>query len=523
MMLAESEFFQLEEEQDTIYLTITKKEYALSDFNSVLKDHPRVSVTSFPNLKNAFQEACGRRVSIGQHLPLIAHSISQDKMTASVKIMAAEPEFKELLPELPELVIEKLKNEGVQQGLLLDQIKNSLVPMKWVEAAKGVEPVHGEDAAVRYFELSERKPVIEETGKADFYNMNFVDEVEEGDWLGEKIPPTEGANGVNVLGEELKAKRGRDRKLQYDPKSVLVKEEAGKMVLRAAAKGIVSRKGGRISVADHLVIDGDVGIGTGNIEFDGSVTVKGTVQEGFSVVAGMDLAVLSEMGVRQVERIEALNGDLFIKGGVFGKGSIKAAKSIFVKHANECSLEAGEDLHIGFYSMGSNLTAKNVITEQQRGKIIGGRITAQGKVFANEIGNRIELKTHIQVEGFDRAALKEQYTHLLNEYKQAIQKMEEVQRHVEIYENFAPNLNGAQETQLSSLRSTHSRMLKELSAFEDQRQSLLKMLEVKGDGEISIFQKAYPETYIEIKHMKKRVENETKGTFYAVGRELKYE
>lgn len=523
MTLVRNEFFQLENENDTVYMNVFQAGYLLSDFNKVLAQYPRISITSFPNLKKGIEEANGQRINIGQYLPLITYTISKDKMTASVKILASDEEFQKLQSHLPNLVFQTLDEAGIREGLLIEAIQENLLPRKAIEIAKGIEPVNGIDADIRYYELSERKPVIEETGKANFYHMNFVDEVEKGDWIGEKTPPTEGTDGVNVVGELLKARKGKDKRLVYDAKSVVLIEENGKSILKAAAKGIVSKNAGKISVADHLLIEGDVGIATGNIEFDGSVTVQGTIQEGFSVVAGIDIAVMSELGVREVGRIESLNGDIFIKGGIFGKGVIKAAKNIFVKHANDCSLEAGEDLHIGFYAKGSQLTAKNVITEQTKGKIMGGHIIAQGKVFANEIGNKVEHKTVIQVEGFERNVLEEEYTELLKVYKNSIQTFEEIHRQTEIYENFAKNLNDSQLANMESLKFAYDIKLKEITALEEKRKALLKMLEIKGDGEISIFQKAYPETYIEIKNMKKKVDSITKGTFYASGRELKYE
>ncbi|MCD7034242.1 FapA family protein [Metabacillus sp. GX 13764] len=523
MILVKNEYFILENHSDSISLNVFKKGYSLADFNRVLAEFPRISITSFPNLKKGIEEAAGEAITIGRYLPLISCTISQDKMTASIKLLSSDGELDSLKKELPGMILETLQEAGVTEGLLMEVIDGEIPPLKSVAAAKGIEPLHGEDAAIRYFELSERKPVIEETGKANFYHMNFVDEVEKGDWLGEKLPPTAGRDGRNVLGEPLKARKGKDKRLIYDPKSVLLVEEGGKSLLKAAAKGIVSKKEGRISVADHLVIDGDVGIATGNIEFDGSVTVEGTVCEGFSVVAGFDVAVKSEFGVRQVGRIESLNGDIYLKGGVFGKGIIKAAKNIYVKHANECSLEAGGDIHIGFYAKSSDLTARNVITEKTNGKIMGGQITAQGKVFANEIGSKIEHKTIIQVEGFERGELEEQYNELLKEYKKAIGVFEEIHRQTEIYETFANQLNSSQKGQMDSLKMAYDLQMKEISALEARRKSMLQMLEIKGDGEISIFEKAYPETYIEIRNMKKKVNSITKGTFYAAGRELKYE
>ena len=42
---------------------------------------------------------------------------------------------------------------------------------------------------------------LREDGKADFYDMNFLDEVKKGDWLGEKIPLTNSIPGKTITGE----------------------------------------------------------------------------------------------------------------------------------------------------------------------------------------------------------------------------------------------------------------------------------------------------------------------------------
>lgn len=137
----------------------------------------------------------------------------------------------------------------------------------------------------------ERKPVIREDGKADYYDMNFIYEIEEGEWLGEKIHAQPGIPGMNVCGESIPAPWGSDLPLKYDHKSAFEVEEDGKTVLRSKISGVVEEHEGMVSVNHHLPIVGDVGIETGNIEFNGSVSIKGTVQPGFSVVANGDISI----------------------------------------------------------------------------------------------------------------------------------------------------------------------------------------------------------------------------------------
>ena len=54
--------------------------------------------------------------------------------------------------------------------------------------------------------------------------------------------------------------------------------------------------------------------------FEGNVTVKGTVIDGYSIFATHDISILSEFGVCNIDTIQSELGDVFIKGGIFGKG-----------------------------------------------------------------------------------------------------------------------------------------------------------------------------------------------------------
>ena len=53
---------------------------------------------------------------------------------------------------------------------------------------------------------------------------------------------------------------------------------------------------GIITVQKHLVIDGDVGLETGNLKFDGSIQVRGTVMPGYSIVSSGDISIESNEG-----------------------------------------------------------------------------------------------------------------------------------------------------------------------------------------------------------------------------------
>ena len=269
-MLTENEFFKLFLIDDNVMIHTKKTGFLLKSFDIITREHPRLKINSFPSLRKALSELDEDHI-IGIWLPLVEMAISSDKMDvqliANVTVNELDNNRDSILIEAEKLldsarIIYGRKNLSEQH----------IVPGVPIIAAKGTEPIKGADAIITYIERPERKPVIREDGLADYYEMNFVFPISEGDWLGEKILPQDGINGMDVFGNVINAPNGTDDILRYDRKSVFEESEAGKIVIRATHGGALEYKDGIVSVGQHLIIDGDVGPETGAINFDGSVS-----------------------------------------------------------------------------------------------------------------------------------------------------------------------------------------------------------------------------------------------------------
>lgn len=70
------------------------------------------------------------------------------------------------------------------------------------------------------YEIQEPQPKITEDGKVNHYELNLINKVERGGWLGERIDATPGEPGKSVFGEEIPAKPGKQLPLLYDRNSV---------------------------------------------------------------------------------------------------------------------------------------------------------------------------------------------------------------------------------------------------------------------------------------------------------------
>ena len=516
--------FMIEEENGSIYLTVKQKGCSFLQIHELIIQNPQY-VVDVKSVNDALTTSTGMQVRIGQKKPLIEWKIPSDKLSASIKLNCTNEYLKQNHSETVSHIINSLHEQNIIEGILVDVLQNELVVKEELVIAKGQEPVPGNDAIIKYYKRSERKPTIREDGKADFYDMNFLDEVKKGDWLGEKIPPTNSIPGRTITGEFAIVENGKNKKLQFDEKTVAAYKEEGKIVLRSLIDGVVEFHAGKIAVGNHLIIEGDVGVETGNIQFEGNVTVKGTVIDGFSVFATNDISILSEYGVSNIDTIQSELGDVFIKGGIFGKGKSKilAGRNIFVKHTNESILEAGENIHIGYYSLGSHLKAQNIMTDERQGKLIGGIIEARGKVRAGIIGNRMERKTIINVLGFNRQQLKEELHEILIHYKTKMEELVIIKEKLNVFDTFSEELNSVQQQQYERIKYESERITKDIFGYDEKRKALMEILDSKGDGEITIGQMAYPDTNLQIKHMKKKLMESTKGTFFADNNYLHFE
>ncbi|MGE5632746.1 MAG: DUF342 domain-containing protein [Caulobacteraceae bacterium] len=524
MEIYTNEYFTLIKEDSNLYISVYRPGYDMMDFNKLLLDMPTIQLHNFTNLKNALEEPSAMRVYIGNIKPRVEVILPCGEMEAKIKLNITAKEFAENKVDISSEIIMALNEAGITEGIE-DLLQKPISVQREITAARGVKPKDGKDAVIRYYEIQEKKPIVKEDGSVNHYELNLIDNVKKGDWLGEKIPPTEGKPGKTVTGKVLPARRGLDLGLKYDKKTIEECEEDGKVVLRALIDGAVKFEGDKIRIDNHLIIPGDVGYETGNIVFDGYVTVKGTIKDGFSVVAKNDISIQGDMGLGVIDKIISKEGSIYVKGGIFGKSVsvIEAKKSVFVKYCNECKITAGEDINVGFYALDSTLKGKNIILDTKYGKIIGGNIIAEIQVITGVIGNKSEKKTYISVSGFDRIAIKKEFEKLLEKYKEMLVEVNKVKRQIELFESNILGSEYMNNSEYNQYVRKYENILEEIRMLDEYRKRLQKVLETKGEGEVGVFKAAYPETYLEIKNMQKRISSIESGCFYVMDRELHHQ
>ncbi|MDF2614560.1 MAG: hypothetical protein K0S71_2346 [Clostridia bacterium] len=524
MLFFKNEYFAIKVINEILFIQVFKLGFPMQAFNSIMQKYPRITVTKFMALKEALEGKVSGEIEFGRLKEKFTLNVSPDNLEAKIYINLDHQTFEDTKEAIKEEILKLLNHNHIVHGILHEVIDKKLQPQKHIVIAKGTPVEPGEDAKIVYLEMPEKKPTLNSDGSTNYYDMNLFKYVYKGDWLGEKVLIKPGKKGKTIKGLVLFPEKRKDQYLRFDPESVETTELEDKIVLSAKFDGALRMIGGKIGVVSHLVIHSNVGYGTGNIDFDGYVTVEGTVEDGFSVIATNDISILSNLGIGAINKIHSKEGNVYIKGGVSGKGraSIEAGGSVFMKYANSCTIKAKDIIDVGYYVLDSHLEAGTIFVQAKNGKTIGGTIKAKTKVSLRMVGNVYEKETYINVEGFNRNEIKNQLDSLLINYKALLKDLEESEKALKLYERtIVRTEKTGNDGEYEKKLKTHQQLIDKLYFLEDERRKLVDILLSKGDGEVAIFDVAYPSTFLEIKRTQKRIEQITTGTFYAQDNEMK--
>ncbi|MFB5266596.1 DUF342 domain-containing protein [Paenibacillus enshidis] len=326
-------------------------------------------------------------------------TIAPDKSVAYLEFSRHEEGFHCSLQDLESYLEKHSICYGIKRQAL-QQLADS--PDKFFFAktliAEGVAPISGKDGYIRMTEdmsqSDEHRPLKTQDGKVDYKELIRLTNVRKGQLLAERIDPAPGVPGTGVTGEEIPFPAGKVARFKAG-KNVVVHPEGS--ALYAAIDGMVTMTDeDKINVFPVYEVNGDVDYSIGNINFVGTVVIRGNVLTGFRVKADGDIRVVG--GVEGAELDAA--GSIEITGGIIGyhKGWVKAGHNVKCSFIQDGNVTAAADIIVSQSIMHSNLRAgKQVLCNGAKGLIVGGSIQAGEKVAARTIGNTMSTATSIEV------------------------------------------------------------------------------------------------------------------------------
>lgn len=300
----------------------------------------------------------------------------------------------------------ELLKESLKIGLIIRGIKEDVLESLGdypvynmdVLVAEAVLPEHGKDGYVKYHFETESKTIfnlIEVGGRVDFKSFTHIQNVREGDLLGEFFPATEGTDGRTITGTRLPARPGRD--LNFKAGANVAVDENGK--IHATKSGRVRLDDdGLIAVDEIYIINGNLKSNINN--FEGTVVVKGDVENHLKITAQKDVFIEGTLSHAQI----FAGGDIVIRNGINGDGSKEKLKvleckgTLWSKYIYNATVEARGNIMVSGGIMNSDLIChKDVICMGKRASIIGGHILAKASVYSSQIGSKNDIPTVIEV------------------------------------------------------------------------------------------------------------------------------
>ncbi|UMZ73389.1 FapA family protein [Natranaerofaba carboxydovora] len=518
-------YFNIEETQDDkVFLTVHPpenegKKVKWMDVKKYLENYGYEIKQEEP-LVETVRKSNGEKINITDF-------VEEIRIDGSFEVRVEEKNMKAILRvELPQgkgkkvtfqELTDYLKERGIIHGINNEAIKEAIdkgTKGDYIVIAEGTEPEKGKDAEINvHFEKKEAKPVLKEDGTVDYYNVENVTNVSEGDLLATRIPPEEGVPGTDVYGEEVPPQPPKDKLLKKGKNTILDEEND---VLKAEIDGqVVLNNDGTIHVFPVYEVSGDLDLSVGNIDFVGNVVVKGAVKSNLSIKAEGDV----EIGKSADNCFIEAKGNIYVRGGIQGKskGVIKSKGQIVCKFIENANVIADGDVTVSEAIMHSNVKGKNVyVTQGKRGLLVGGRIVASEEVHAKIVGSNLATATTIEV-GLN-PDLREKIDYLRDEYSKANENLDKTKKAVNILEKLEQTqgkLPPDKESMLLRLQRTEKHLTEKIEEIENEKEELERELEENTDGKVKVQDTAYPGVKIVISNVvRNNDDTRKKVTFY---------
>ncbi|CQR56450.1 DUF342 domain-containing protein [Paenibacillus riograndensis] len=421
----------------------------------------------------------------------ISINFSEDKGIAYLQFSKKDENFSCTVEDLESF----LHSHNIRYGIQRDIVQRiSSNPEEYffsrVPIAIGEPAVNGTDGrVVLTVDLEEdRKPLEKADGKVDYKDLVRLHNVLKGQIIAKIIPPEPGKSGTMVTGEELPFRPGKEAHFKVG-KNVLVDQEETAMY--AAIDGLVTLTDkGKINVFPVYEVNGDVDYSTGNIDFVGTVVIRGNVLTGFTVKSAGDIRVVG--GVEGAELISG--GSIEITGGIIGynKGLVSAGKNVKVSFIQDGNVVAGEDVIVTQSVMHSNIKAgRDVLCNGAKGLIVGGIVQAGERVVARTIGNTMSTATAIEVGVVPE--LRNEINELRQELRHLLENEDKTNKALYLLNQLANNgqLSPDKVALRVKLNATKQSHMREEKKIKERVLEIERMLEDTGRARVEVIKTIY--------------------------------
>lgn len=408
-------------------------------------------------------------------------------------------------------VIDAMREQGIVHGILQSELNAALAAgiCEKVLIAQGEWPVEGspcyftslledqeaeEDEGLDQDDGEEGEGEEEEDDRFSiikFRDLGFLLLVDPGDHLMRRTPPVAGTSGIDIKGNPVPARpmheiRFNEKILGAEPDP----EDPNLLVATISGQPVVINNG--VTVNPVVEVE-NVDLTTGNIDFNGTITIKGDIKAGMVLKVTGDVIV---KGLIEAAEVHA-GGNVSVTGGIIGHAATQAStlstaaaqpfanarvicqgnlQALFVESAY---IQAGESILIKGNARQSEMYSGTQIavgkgSGNKIGQIVGGHTHATNLIHAAWAGTSNGTKTELQV-GSD-PFLATQLATAEAIYKR---KLEEIDQVIKLLAFLKQNPAKAAGGMGEKAEATRRRLLTESKAlFEEQTTLKEKMISI---------------------------------------------
>lgn len=414
--------------------------------------------------------------------------VSDDSMFVYVDLYPSVDEHP--IPSIEDIT-DKIKNLGITADINTELIERKLEDVKInktkildICVANGFPPKNGIDG--RLENCTSKKEEIKNFDFDEFYKVNPVISVKDGDTIAIIHPPTKGESGINVFGKEIQPVPGKEYDIKLGKNTKYSEEDPTKIL--ATLDGFVDLTESSIQITDTFTVRGDIDFKSGNIISKGSLKVTGNVNNEFKLNLSKNIEIGGYVGDAQLEA----GGNIFIRGGFLGKGKgvLIAGSDIEVKFVENQKVFTRGSLTLIKEALNAKLYVKNKITTKgSNAVIVGGHTIAGDSIQVYSIGNSSESETIVEV-GFDymkrnsiddNKSLQISLRHTLEEVDKNLLELAQMKR-----------LNDKCKDKVKFLANEHKRIIADIENLKAENLKITNEIYVPTNSKISVNGTIYP-------------------------------
>ncbi|MCB1170232.1 MAG: DUF342 domain-containing protein [Leptospiraceae bacterium] len=359
----------------------------------------------------------------------------QSDMIATVRLRGnPDPHFSETR------IYQLLNEHNIKFGVdaptiqkIVKQVQASTDPVHIEETvARGTPMTPGVNGTFHRLVRKVDKVKLTEDGKADFRNIQKFVTVEKGQPVVEIIPETQGKPGHNLYGEEIPAEPPEPAPRKPGKNISLM---PGSHQYIARIHGVYVDDGKIIDISPELLVEGNAGLETGNIEYDGNVRILGNIERGTQVLVGGNLFVggTVESGHLKVA------GDMEVQQGIntARQGTLQCAGNIHSTYIENSVIICDGSIQVQKSILSSYVISHDDIILEKGGTLAGSEIVCYGDLITDHLGSksgsvtRLFMGTHYkntrqwehskkELEAIDEHI--QTMTHHLKQYRDKVQR-----------------------------------------------------------------------------------------------------